>query len=142
MALNMLKCHPALAFIIFAIFTWTAAAQEATNGQNSITYPLDGNVVDGLELPITWTVCVLIMTFCKITTKIWEQPSTEGTVSLHLLKGPQDNLDDLGPIAGMNPPSDKPAPNLRWKREPSKLGNFQLADTGLTRGARNHVKGQ
>ena len=52
----MLIRKTTLAFVLFTIFAWTTHAQGVTNGQNAITYPLEGNVADGTELPITWTV--------------------------------------------------------------------------------------
>ncbi|KAG0123801.1 Ser-Thr-rich glycosyl-phosphatidyl-inositol-anchored membrane family-domain-containing protein [Tuber indicum] len=57
-----------------------AAADDKPSGLNPISYPLGGNVNAGSPVTITW------------------QPSTPGTVTIHALKGPPDNLNDLGPI--------------------------------------------
>ncbi|PWW78028.1 hypothetical protein C7212DRAFT_276831 [Tuber magnatum] len=58
-----------------------AAGNDKPSGLNPISYPLGGNVNAGSSVTITW------------------QPSTPGTVTIHALKGPPDNLNDLGPIA-------------------------------------------
>ncbi|CUS11567.1 unnamed protein product, partial [Tuber aestivum] len=57
-----------------------AADDDKPSGLNPISYPLGGNVNAGSPVTITW------------------QPSTPGTVTIHALKGPPDNLNDLGPI--------------------------------------------
>ncbi|PUU77775.1 Ser-Thr-rich glycosyl-phosphatidyl-inositol-anchored membrane family-domain-containing protein [Tuber borchii] len=54
---------------------------QGTSGQNAITYPLGGSLDGNVPLTITWT------------------PTTQGTITINLLKGPPSNLVDLGPIA-------------------------------------------
>ncbi|KAI5778384.1 hypothetical protein EDC01DRAFT_731763 [Geopyxis carbonaria] len=74
-----------LSFIL--VVCWAAASvnasgagEEETNGENAVTYPLGGTVDGSDTITIKWT------------------PTTKGTISIHLLKGPQKNLVDLGPI--------------------------------------------
>ncbi|KAL7274390.1 hypothetical protein RUND412_002702 [Rhizina undulata] len=52
----------------------------ATNGQNPITNPLGGTLDSTKAVEITW------------------KPTTQGTISLVLLKGPPSNLWEVGPI--------------------------------------------
>ncbi|KAH0614627.1 uncharacterized protein H6S33_000263 [Morchella sextelata] len=74
---------------VFSAFSILAAADGVeTNGQNPITYPLLGDLVDaGNPVTITW------------------KPTTSGTITLHILKGPPDNLSDLGAIVVAAPNS-------------------------------------
>ncbi|CUS12639.1 unnamed protein product [Tuber aestivum] len=58
------------------------AFAQGANGENAITYPLGGSLDANVPLTITWT------------------PTSKGTVTIKLLKGPPSNLVDLGPIAG------------------------------------------
>ncbi|TGZ79545.1 hypothetical protein EX30DRAFT_77796 [Ascodesmis nigricans] len=64
-------------FVLLAVVSVTAQKQS---GQNPITYPLTGIVGSDGTITIEW------------------KPTTSGTITIELLKGPQINLENLGPI--------------------------------------------
>ncbi|CCX32184.1 hypothetical protein FPQ18DRAFT_34861 [Pyronema domesticum] len=66
--------------LVFAACLGAVIAQSS--GQNPITSPLEGIYPSDKIIPVTW------------------QPTTAGTITLTLLKGPQNNLVELGPLAG------------------------------------------
>ncbi|KAL7267521.1 hypothetical protein RUND412_009890 [Rhizina undulata] len=68
--------------VVAAAFSWNAGVSaQLVAGENAITNPLGGTIDASVPLKITWT------------------PTTNGTITLNLLKGPPANLVDEGPIA-------------------------------------------
>ncbi|PWW73745.1 hypothetical protein C7212DRAFT_284131 [Tuber magnatum] len=73
--------YPSLLPVVLSALTGAIGAfAQGTSGGNAITYPLGGSLDANVPLTITWT------------------PTTKGTITINLLKGPPNNLVDLGPI--------------------------------------------
>ncbi|KAG0637643.1 Ser-Thr-rich glycosyl-phosphatidyl-inositol-anchored membrane family-domain-containing protein [Tuber brumale] len=77
----MMRYLSFLPVLLYALTGAIGAFAQGTSGQNAITYPLGGSLDSNVPLTITWT------------------PTTPGTITINLLKGPPSNLIDLGPIA-------------------------------------------